>query len=181
MRPKPIDKEASWDKTQLIMSKTDLKGIIDFVNPTFLEVSGYNENELLSKPHNILRHPDMPQVVFKLLWENLKEGNNFHAVIKNLCKNGEYYWVATDFDMIKGSDGEIKGYMGRRKAFDSQIVTTHFEPLYKKLLEIEKKEGVDASEKYLNDFLGENKTTYKDFVKNTVKLENFFGGIFRNL
>ena len=179
MRPKPINKEVTWDKTQLIMSKTDLRGIIEYVNPAFLQVSGYTEEEVLGKPHNILRHPDMPKAVFKILWDNLKLGNNSHAVVKNLAKSGEYYWVATDFDMIIGSDGAIKGYMGRRKAFDDDVVTSNIEPLYKKLLEIEAIQGEEASVNYLMDFLKEKNTTYKDYVRDLVKLDNFFGGIFR--
>jgi hypothetical protein len=121
----------------------------------------------------------MPKAVFKILWDNLKLGNNSHAVVKNLAKSGEYYWVATDFDMIIGSDGAIKGYMGRRKAFDDDVVTSNIEPLYKKLLEIEAIQGEEASVNYLMDFLKEKNTTYKDYVRDLVKLDNFFGGIFR--
>ena len=71
-RPIPIDKEVSWDKTQTIMSKTDLYGTIEYANEVFVDVCGY---ELMAQPHNIVRYPDMPKVVFKVLWENIEKGN----------------------------------------------------------------------------------------------------------
>jgi PAS domain S-box-containing protein len=181
MKPKPINKEVVWDKSQLILSKTDLKGNINFVNQIFLDVAGYTEQEVITKSHNIIRHPDMPKIIFKLLWERLKEGRNFHAAIKNMTKSGEYYWVVTDFDMIKNAKGEIIGYMGRRRAIDIDIVTKQIEPLYRKLLDLEKKAGVDASKKYLIRFLDDKKCTYVEYIKNIVNIPDFYGGIFRDL
>ncbi len=102
-RPTPIDKEVSWDKTQVIMSKTNPFGIIEYANETFVDVCGYEDYELMGQPHNIIRHPDMPRVIFKVLWENLKKGNNFHAIVKNLAKSGRYYWVITDFEIAKNT------------------------------------------------------------------------------
>src|SRR6185436_12852508 len=96
-----IDKEVTWDKTQVIMSKTNAFGIIEYANEVFVDVSGYEDYELMGQPHNIIRHPDMPKVIFKVLWENLKQGKNFHAIVKNLAKSGRYYWVITDFDIAR--------------------------------------------------------------------------------
>ena len=118
-RPTPIDREVNWDKTRTIMSRTDAAGTIDYVNQVFCDVCGYSAEELLGrityciepflnivgvkqgdllgKPHNIIRHTDMPRVIFKVLWDNIQKGINFHAVAKNLAKSGEYYWVVTDF------------------------------------------------------------------------------------
>ena len=87
-RPVPIDKEVVWDKTQTIMSKTDLFGTIEYVNQAFADVSGFEEDELMTHPHNIIRHPDMPKVIFKVLWDNIKAGNQFHGIVKNLTKSG---------------------------------------------------------------------------------------------
>ena len=80
----PVNKEVAWDKTKTIMSKTDAKGVIEYVNQVFMDVCGYSEAELIGKPHNVIRHPDMPKTIFKILWDNIQKGINFHAIVKNL-------------------------------------------------------------------------------------------------
>lgn len=163
-RPEPIDKEVSWDKTKTIMSKTDRFGSIEYANEVFIDVSGYEDYELMSQPHNIIRHPDMPKVIFKVLWDNLKKGENYHAIVKNLAKSGRYYWVITDFDISKDEKGNIVNYFARRKAVPQEVITKHIEPLYKRLLQIENASGMEASEKYLVGYLEEQNKTYVDFI-----------------
>jgi len=163
-RPIPVDKEVSWDKTQTIMSKTDLYGTIEYANETFVDVSGYEDYELMAQPHNIVRHPDMPKVVFKVMWDNIKQGNKFHGIVKNMAKSGRYYWVITDFEYMSDEDGNIKNYIARRKAVPQPVITNHIEPLYKRLLQIEQASGIDASEKYLIGFLEEKGLNYVDLV-----------------
>ncbi|MCO6176093.1 PAS domain-containing protein [Flavobacterium sp. NRK F10] len=163
-RPTPIDKEVIWDKTRTIMSKTDKYGTIEYANEVFVDVCGYEDYELVGQPHNIIRHPDMPKVVFKVLWDNLKLGNNFHAVVKNMAKSGRYYWVITDFDISRNEDGEITHYFARRKAVPQEVVSK-IEPLYKKLLQIEEAAGMEGSEKYLTGFLEEQGQDYVEFLK----------------
>lgn len=159
-----IDKEVSWDKTQVIMSKTNTRGIIEYANETFVDVSGYEDFELIGQPHNIIRHPDMPKVIFKVLWDKLIEGDNFHAIVKNLAKSGRYYWVVTDFEISKNEAGQITNYFGRRKAVPQEVILNHIEPLYRKLLQIEEASGIDYSEKYLNGFLEERNKTYVQYI-----------------
>ena len=97
----------------------------------------------------------MPKVVFKLLWETISQGKNINAVIKNLAKDGRYYWIFTEFESRRDTDtGEIIGYTASRKSI-SKFVIEVIAKLYRELLEVEKNEGVEASEKYLNDFLKE--------------------------
>lgn len=163
-RPVPIDKEVSWDKTKTIMSKTDRFGTIEYANEVFIDVSGYEDYELMSQPHNIIRHPDMPKVIFKVLWDNLKKGNNYHAIVKNMAKSGRYYWVITDFDISKDEKGNIVNYFARRKAVPQEVITKHIEPLYKRLLQIENASSMEASEKYLIGYLEEQNKTYVDFI-----------------
>ncbi|HSD13583.1 MAG TPA: PAS domain-containing protein, partial [Flavobacterium sp.] len=163
-RPNPIDKEVSWDKTKTIMSKTDRFGTIEYANEVFIDVSGYEDYELMSQPHNIIRHPDMPQVIFKVLWDNLKKGQNYHAIVKNMAKSGRYYWVITDFDISKDEKGNIVNYFARRKAVPQEVITKHIEPLYKRLLQIENASSMEASEKYLVGYLEEQNKTYVDFI-----------------
>ncbi|RBW59293.1 histidine kinase [Tenacibaculum sp. E3R01] len=165
--PKPIkiiNEEVKWDKTQTIISKTDIHGTILYMNDAFEEASEYNKIELIGEPHNIIRHPDMPKVAFKVLWNALKKGENFHAIVKNLTRTGRYYWVITDFTVDKNEQGEITGYTGRRKAVPNGVIEK-IEPLYKTLLEIEKIKGEKASELYFDAFLKEEtKKTYDEFV-----------------
>jgi PAS domain S-box-containing protein len=163
-QPTIIDKEVVWDKSRVIMSKTDHRGIIEYANEVFVDVCGYEDYELMGQPHSIIRHPDMPKVLFKVLWENLKQGVNFHAVVKNLAKSGRYYWVVTDFESTKNENGEITNYFGRRRAVPQEIITNHIEPLYKKLLQIEKASGVEYSEKYLIGFLEEKNRSYVEYI-----------------
>jgi PAS domain S-box-containing protein len=154
-KPTPIDEEIVLDPKQYIVSETDAKGKITFANEYFIEVAGYNLSELIGKPHSIVRHPDMPKVVFKLLWETISQGRNINAVVKNLAKDGRYYWIFTEFESIKNSDtGEIIGYHADRKSISKHVLEV-IANLYAELLEIEKKDGVEASEKYLIAFLKE--------------------------
>lgn len=163
-----IDKEVTWDKTQVIMSKTNAFGIIEYANEVFVDVSGYEDYELMGQPHNMIRHPDMPKVIFKVLWENLKAGKNFHAIVKNLAKSGRYYWVVTDFEIAKDENGVIVNYFGRRQAVPQEVISLHIEPLYKKLLQIEAASGVEFGEKYLIGFLEEKKRTYVEYIKELI-------------
>jgi PAS domain S-box-containing protein len=163
-----IDKEVSWDKTQVIMSKTNAFGIIEYANEVFIDVCGYEDYELMGQPHNIIRHPDMPKVIFKVLWENLKNGKNFHAIVKNLAKSGRYYWVITDFEISRDENDVIVNYFGRRQAVPQEVITLHIEPLYKKLLQIEAASGVEFSEKYLIGFLEEKKRSYVEYIKELI-------------
>jgi PAS domain S-box-containing protein len=154
-KPIPIDEEIVLDPKRYIVSETDEKGKITFVNDYFMEVSGYSEEELMGKAHSIVRHPDMPKVVFKLLWETISQGKNINAVVKNLAKDGRYYWIFTEFESRIDTDtGEIIGYHAARKSISKHILEIIAE-LYKTLLAIEKREGVEASEKYLISFLKE--------------------------
>ena len=84
--------------TELIISRTDLNGNITFANEMFLYISGYNEDELIGKPHSILRHPDMPKAVFSLIWKRLLSGRAVSGIIKNLAKDGRYYWVIAELE-----------------------------------------------------------------------------------
>ena len=163
-RPIPIDQEVEWDKTQTIMSKADLFGTIEYVNDVFTEISGYEDYELMGQPHNILRHPDMPKVIFKVLWGNIKEGNQFHGIVKNLAKSGKYYWVITNFEYLRDEKGNITKYIAKRKAVPTAIIKNHIEPLYTKLLQIEQASGLEISEKYFVGFLEDMGLSYVDLI-----------------
>ncbi len=154
-KPIPLNEEIELDPKRYIVSETDEKGKITFCNDYFMEVAGYSKEELIGKPHSIIRHPDMPRVVFKLLWETISQGKNINAVVKNLAKDGRYYWIFTEFESRRDTDtGKIIGYTASRKSI-SKFVIEVISKLYKELLEIEKQFGVEESEKYLIAFLKE--------------------------
>ena len=98
---------------QAIVSKTDLSGNIVYVNPYFTQISGYSEAELLGAPQNILRHPDMPAEAFADLWDSIKGGTPWTGIVKNRCKNGDYYWVRANITPIR-ENGKTTGYMSVR-------------------------------------------------------------------
>ncbi len=152
-KPTPLDVEIELDPKRYIVSETDAKGRITFANDYFMEVSGYNAEELIGASHNIVRHPDMPKVVFKLLWETISQGKNINAVVKNLAKDGRYYWIFTEFETRKDNDtGEIIGYHAARKSISKHVIEV-IADLYATLLEIEKRGSVEDSQKRLVDFL----------------------------
>jgi len=160
-RPEPTNVENIVKSTDLIVSKADAEGNITYVNPIFMKISGYTQGDLLDKPHAILRHPDMPKVIFKYLWENLKEGRDVVAYVKNLCKDGSFYWVMATLKVAKNPDGSFRNYMSTRKSITDSAKETIIS-LYENLLEIEKSDGVEASEKALNAFLDEKGVTDSD-------------------
>ncbi|WP_311325290.1 PAS domain-containing protein [Capnocytophaga sputigena] len=163
-RPTPIDKEVGWNKSQVVISETDVYGRITNVNDVFCNVCGYSPEEMIGQPHSIIRHPDMPKLVFKLLWDNLKVGNNFIGVIKNLAKSGEYYWVITDFEMRRDATGNITHYIARRKSVPKAVIENYVAPLYETLLKLEKVGGMELSSRFFKNYLAKQGKDYIDFI-----------------
>jgi aerotaxis receptor len=128
----PIDEEYFFDETAII-SQTDLKGVITYANRAFSEVSGYSVSELVGKPHNILRHPDMPKVVFEKMWSTLKAGQVWNGLVKNLRKDGRYYWVDSEILPIRDNDDNITGYIAARKAASRKDIQENQETYIKML------------------------------------------------
>ena len=130
-RPNPIDEEYVFEKG-LIISSTDLKGIITYANRKFCEIAGYAKNELIGKHHNIVRHPDMPKAAFQELWDTVHATKEWTGIIKNLRKDGKYYWVYSHISPVL-SGKEVIGYTAaRRPASATEIEETI--PIYKDLI-----------------------------------------------
>ncbi|ADG94745.1 PAS sensor protein [Arcobacter nitrofigilis DSM 7299] len=108
------DKEILLDSNSFIVSETDEKGIIRYANDEFCEISDYSLEELIGKPHNLLRHKDMPKEAFEDLWKTIQNGNIWKGFVKNRTKNDDYYWVYATVYPLTLSDGS-KGYMSCRK------------------------------------------------------------------
>jgi PAS domain S-box-containing protein len=165
-RPEPTDVEREVTSIDMIVSKGDAEGNITYTNPIFMKISGYSQGELLDKPHAILRHPDMPKVIFKYLWENLQQGKEVISYVKNLCKDGSYYWVIAQVRVAKNPDGSFRNYVSTRRSITEGAKQT-ISDLYAKLVEIEKREGVEASERALEEFLqahGQSFETFNSFM-----------------
>lgn len=117
-------REIDYAPNLMLVSKTDLKGIITYANQDFVELSGFSEKELLGTSHNIVRHPDMPPEAFADLWKTLKAGLPWTGVVKNRCKNGDYYWVIANVTPLR-ENGQITGYMSvRSKPTRDQVSAT---------------------------------------------------------
>ena len=130
------DEEVLFDGRSLI-SETDLKGVITFVNRKFVEMTGYSKEEAVGEPHNILRHPDMPKAAFEGMWKVIKEGKSWEGYVKNLRKDGKYYWVIVNIVPKKDENGNIIGYIASRKMPDRNRLKTVILQ-YKEMLEKEK-------------------------------------------
>jgi PAS domain S-box-containing protein len=145
-RINPTQIERKFDLQDLFFSITDDKGRIEFGNDVFVKISGYSREELTGSPHNIIRHPDMPKIVFKILWETIQSGKTIAAYVKNMAKDGSFYWVMAVVFPV--GDRYLSVRMKPTTQFKNII-----EESYKKLLEIEKAEGIDASRNYLTMLL----------------------------
>jgi len=133
-RPDPIDEEYIFEKG-LLVSSTDLKGIMTYANKKFCEIAGYSKNELKSKNHNIVRHPDMPKAVFQEVWDTIQDGKAWTGIVKNLRKDGKYYWAYSHISPTV-IDGEVTGYTAAKRPTSSTEVEETI-PIYRDLLEKE--------------------------------------------
>jgi len=130
-KPNPINEEYTFEKG-LIISSTNLNGIITYANRKFCEIAAYSKDELIGHNHNIIRHPDMPNAAFKELWNTIKSGKEWTGIVKNLRKDGKYYWVYSHISPIV-SEGITTGYSAaRRPASPTEIAETT--PLYAEML-----------------------------------------------
>jgi len=165
----PTNIEHKMSENDFIVSKTDLKGRLTYVNRIFMRMAQLSEIELLNVQHNVIRHPDMPRGVFRFLWNTLKQEEEFFGFVKNMCANGDYYWVFANITPDRGLNGDIKGYYSVRRQPPKNAIQTII-PLYAEMLAIEKragpKEAPDKSIAYLQQFLADNNTSYRDLVLN---------------
>lgn len=165
----PRGQEVFFDKDDLIVSKTNLKGHLTYMNHTFLEVAGYTETELIGKPHNAIRHSDMPRCVFKLLWDKLQNGSEIFAYVVNVTKSGDYYWVIAHVTPSYGGDGQVIGYHSTRRVPNPKTIKDVIIPLYRDLKATEesfgnRKDGLAASYEKLLGILSDKELEYEEFI-----------------
>ena len=155
-------------KDDFIVSKTDRKGKITYCNRIFIEISGYSEAELLSQPHKIIRHPDMPRSVFRALWQSLQAGQEFFGVVKNRTKTGGYYWAFANITPSFDAQGQLIGYFSVRRC-PSRNAIDRLDPLYRRMVEEEARHSsaqtaMDASWDLLQQQLNQTNSCYEEFI-----------------
>jgi PAS domain S-box-containing protein len=159
----PRENEKTFGENVLLVTKTDLKGDITYANKNFMNIVGMYEDVLIGAPHSIVRHPSMPKVIFKHLWDYLQVGKEIHAYVKNLCADGSYYWVLANVTPSYNANSKIIGYHSARRKPRREALEIII-PLYKELLEAEKRGGMGASEKIMNDLLQSKGVHYDEFI-----------------
>jgi len=151
------------DDNDFIVSKTDTKGHLTYVNKIFIDLAEYTEEELLGKPHNIVRHPDMPKAVFKLLWDRIQAKEEIFAYVINKTKNNNSYWVFANVTASLDTSGNIIGYYSVRRKPNPKALEVII-PLYKEMLAAEMGGGIDAGMKVLQNVLDEKGVSYDEFI-----------------
>lgn len=163
----PTQHERVMRENDFIVSKTDPKGIITYGNPIFIEFSGYTEAELLGAQHNIIRHPDMPRSAFKLVWDTLQSGKEVFAYVKNMSRDGGYYWVFAHVSPDFGPSGSIVGYTSVRR-YPQRSAIEKIDPVYQQMIQAEKAAGsrdaIAAGTRVLTDLLKKTDMSYEELV-----------------
>ncbi|ABD90184.1 PAS domain-containing protein [Rhodopseudomonas palustris] len=164
----PTNVELFFDADDIIVSKTDLKGRITYANRVFCDLAGYSEAELLGQPHSIIRHPDMPRCVFKLLWDSLNEGREIFAYVKNMSRRGDFYWVFAHVTPSFDAKGRVVGFHSNRRVPERRVIAV-LQPVYAALLREEQghrnaKDGLAAGYRHLTDFVTAKNMPYDQLV-----------------
>lgn len=166
-KAEPTQLERAMREDDFIVSKTDLKGRITYCNRIFIEFSGFSEHELLGAQHNIVRHPDMPRGVFKFLWQTLESKKECFAFVKNMSKDGSFYWVLANVTPDLDAQGNTVGYFSVRRKASSKAVAAVAD-VYKAMLDEERRAGAkdacDASLALLGNVLKQKGVSYEQFV-----------------
>lgn len=166
----PSGKERHFKPEELIVSKTDLKGRITYANEVFLRLSDYTEKEVLGQPHSLIRHPDMPRCVFKLLWDQIEAGNEIFAYVINMGKKGDHYWVYAHVTPTFDANHKVIGYHSNRRVADPKVLSDKIIPLYAELRKIEestsnRKDGMHAASDALAKKLSDAGMAYDKFIQ----------------
>ncbi len=160
--------ELILNKDILITSKTDLKGNVLYCNQSFLDYAEYNEEEVLFKSHNIVRHEDMPKCVFKILWEYIRQGKEVFAFVKNKTKNNNFYWVFANITPNYNQKNQVIGYYSVRRRANPKALQV-ISKIYEQALRIEKTQGVDKAYSFILEHIKNTKLSYNHFIVNLQK------------
>ncbi|NJC86845.1 PAS domain-containing protein [Planosporangium mesophilum] len=165
---RPSGVERTFADDEVIVSKTDPAGRLTYVNDVFCRVSAYTEEELLGKPHNVIRHPDMPRCIFKLLWDTISAGDELFAYVVNLSGDGAHYWVFAHVTPTFSAGGQIIGFHSNRRTADPAALA-RITPVYQRLLAEERRhtrtpDAVAASSALLDRVVRADAGSYDEYV-----------------
>lgn len=167
----PTSRETILEEDETIISKTNQQGHIIYANRTFMRISLFSEEDLIGKPHNVIRHPDMPRGVYKMLWDTITTGSEYFGFIKNICLDGGYYWVFANITADIDSNQNLQGYYSVRRKPQRSIIQM-LEPIYQEMKRIEQQyspqEGLTKSVDYFNQFVTQHSTDYTSFIYDTI-------------
>lgn len=158
-----MEQELILETDTLITSKTDLRGRIIYCNKDFMRYAGLMEHELINQPHNIIRHPDMPKAVFKLLWNYVKNGKEIFAFVKNKSKNNRFYWVFANITPSFDIENNIISYYSVRRKPNPKAIET-ISKIYAQMQEAEQIEGANAGIRILEDLSKKFNKTYNEII-----------------
>jgi PAS domain S-box-containing protein len=144
LRPVPTNIEIKFEGGNMI-TETDLHGRIIYINRLFLQMTGYTKDELIGQPHSIIRHPDMPKGCFEGMWKSIKRGYSWEGYVKNLRKDGAYYWVIVTVTPKYDNEGQLCGFIAVRKP-PGNLTLQEIKAKYEEMLESELCHALDTQE-----------------------------------
>ena len=169
----PTSEEKKMRDGDFIVSKTDASSRITYCNRRFIEMSGYQESELVGQPHNIIRHPDMPKAVYRLMWETIQNKDEFFGLVKNLCKDGAYYWTLANVTPSFDDNGKVIGYYSVRRKPSDKVIKM-ITPLYQSMCAEEARyssnatQAMDASISILKEKCSQMGRSYNEAIYTSI-------------
>ena len=165
---RPTGIERTFGENEIIVTKTDPRGLLTYANDVFLRISALTEDEAIGQPHSVIRHPEMPRAMFKLLWDTVKGRNELFAYVVNLASDGAHYWVLAHVTPSFDGVGRLVGYHSSRRKPEPAAVSAAGE-LYARLRAEERRHtsspaALDASWKMLQQMLADREQTYEQYV-----------------
>ena len=167
-KPRKVKQEIKCATQQVIVSRTDTEGNIVYCNPTFLEVNGFKSTQVIHQTHSIIRHPDMPKSIFRIIWSIIEQGLPIQALLKNKTNDGKYYWTLVNWKVQKDKNNKIISYVAYGKQAPNAAIKS-ISPLYQALLIIEEEHDIDCALEYLHAYLEEEGLSYSQYMEKLTK------------
>ncbi|AGH97667.1 PAS domain-containing protein [Micavibrio aeruginosavorus] len=171
--------EVVFHENDILVSKTDARGFITYASRDFLNFSGYKEKDLIGRSHNVVRHPDMPRSIFKIIWNQISSGYENFSYVLNLTKSGNFYWALLHVTPSFDDHGKIIGYHSTYRSPSRDSIQSVIVPLYRELMECENSQsclnsGAESGVRFLNDMLLSSGFEYNGFILSLEKDSGLF-------
>ncbi len=172
IHPTLKEKEVRCATQEIIITRTDLKGNIIYHNPTFSKINGFEGASVIHKSHSIVRHPDMPKAIFRIIWSIIEQGLPIQALLKNRTNDGHYYWTLINWKVQKNRDNQTISYVAYSRQAPDKVIK-EIAPIYTMMLAIEKEHDIDSSLEYFRSFLDEKGLSYREYMEKLTKNREF--------